>query len=50
MFAELPRMERRSMSLGSRLHSLGGPQKPKMGRAVSHQKFSILNELEKGQL
>ena len=50
VFAELPRMERRSMSLGSRLHSLGGPQKPKMGRAVSHQKFSILNELEKGQL
>ena len=48
--AELPRMERRSMSLGSRLHSLGGPQKPKMGRAVSYQKFSILNELEKGQL
>ena len=50
VLAELPRMERRSMSVGSRLHSLGGPQKSKTGRALSYQKFSILNELEKGQL
>ena len=38
------------MSVGSRLHSLGGSQKSKVGKAVSNQKFSILNELEKGQL
>lgn len=38
------------MSLGSRLHSLGVPQKTKLGKAASYQKFSILNELEKGQL
>lgn len=38
------------MSVGSRLHTLGGPHKSKTGRVLSYQKFSILNELEKGQL
>lgn len=38
------------MSVGSRLHSLGGSHKSKIGKAASYQKFSILNELEKGQL
>ena len=48
--AEVPRMERRSMSLGSRLHLLGGTQKTRLSKTASYQKFSILNELEKGQL
>jgi len=48
--AELPKMERRSMSHGSRLHSLGASQKSKLSRIASQQRFTILNELEKGQL
>lgn len=51
--AELVGLERRAMSYGSKLSSLGstfGSSKPKLARPTSQQKFSILSEIEKEEL
>ncbi|CAL8464106.1 g3641 [Coccomyxa elongata] len=49
---ELTGLERRALSYGSRLSSLGSAYggKAKLARPASQQKFSILNEIEKGEL
>lgn len=50
--AELTGLERRALSYGSRLSSLGSAYggKAKLARPASQQKFSILSEIEKGEL
>ncbi|EIE24821.1 hypothetical protein COCSUDRAFT_32835 [Coccomyxa subellipsoidea C-169] len=49
---ELVGLERRAVSYGSRLSSLGSSygSKAKLVRPASQQKFVILSEIEKGEL